>query len=120
MRYIHRDVTAVCEFIADNSLTITKLPLSGGSPAELFSVQDIEDMLKKSHKLWGTNLDYFFVVAASGVKKSMDLKKAVEYAESGDLNGFILIAYQDGGIISVSRIVYPFQEGAELAAWWYV
>ncbi|PKR89713.1 hypothetical protein CXZ10_07385 [Pleomorphomonas diazotrophica] len=120
MRYIHHDVTAICDFIAGNNLNIIRLPPAEQNSSEIFRTANVEDMLEKSHKLWGTNLDYFFIVTDGDLDNNMDIKKAIEYTESGKIRGFLLAAYQDGGIISVSNKVYPFQEGAEMAAWWYV
>ena len=120
MRYIHSDVASVCDFIANNKLTITRLSVDGHGSNNLYQVQDVADMLEKSHKLWGVYLDYFFVVADKKLSDNLDMKNAVEYAEAGKLNGFLLIAYQDGGVISVSDRAYSFQEGAEPADWWHV
>lgn len=120
MRYIHYDATSVCDFIANNNLTITRLPIDGRGSGSFSQVRDVASMLEKSHKLWGTYLYYFFAVAGNKLGDNLDMKKAVELAEAGEFGGFLLIAYQDGGIISVSDRPYSFQEGAEPAAWWYV
>lgn len=120
MRYIHDDATSICIFIADNNLKITRHSIDEQCRSNSASTVNILDMQEKSYKLWGTSLDYFFFVSSGEAKEEMDIKKAIEYVESGKLGGFILVAYQDGGLISVSGKVYPFQERAESAAWWYV
>lgn len=120
MKYIHHNVTSICGFVEDNNLTMKRINSDGRNSGEVSSTSDLIEMLEKSNQLWGTSLDYFFIVADSGIKDNIDLKKAIISIESGALPGFILVAYQDGGVISVSGKAYPFQKEAESAAWWHV
>jgi len=120
MKFIHHNVTSVCDFIKDNNLTIKKIKSDGQNKGEISSTSELIEMLEKSNKLWGTSLGYFFIVDEYEINDDIDLKNAVISIESGTLPGFILVAYQDGGVISVSGKAYPFQKEAESAVWWHV
>ncbi|WP_370677824.1 hypothetical protein [Pleomorphomonas sp. PLEO] len=120
MKRIHHDVTSICAFISTRKLVITKIRAGKQRFKETASPHDLAEMLEKSNTLWGTKLDYFFFVSDGDAPDNIDLANVVSSVESGAIPGFILVAYQDGGVISVSNKPYPFQEDAEPAAWWYV
>lgn len=120
MKFIHHSVASICSFVADNNLTITRVHADGQNTGEISSTPDLLEMLEKSNKLWGTILDYFFIVTDYKFEYKIDLTNAVISVESGAINGFVLVAYQDGGVISVSGKAYPFQKDAESASWWRV
>ncbi len=120
MKFIHHSVTSICGFVSDNNLTVTRFQVDGQNIGEISSTHELNEMLEKSNKLWGTNLYYFFIVTDYKFEHNIDLKNAVISVESGVINGFVLIAYQDGGVISVSGKAYPFQKDAKSAPWWRV
>lgn len=75
MKYIHFDVAPICELIAEKNLTITRISFDGRNVEGAISLEKIGDMLDKSYKLWGTRLDYFFLVANNSSAKKQRLER---------------------------------------------
>ena len=79
----------------------------------------IEDMLRKTDTLWGLSLPYYLRISTSAETQAAPLDDAVARIESArPSDEFVIVAYQDGGIISVSGRQLPFQEHAKRADWW--
>jgi hypothetical protein len=88
-------------------------------PAVVLDVAGIEEMDKRTETLWGTSLPYYLFVSPLIEDKRLSLQDAVASAESWpSKDRFLLVAYQDGGLISVSGMLLPFQEEARPAEWW--
>jgi hypothetical protein len=76
-------------------------------------------MLNKSHELWGLILDCYLRCSDQCEVEPLEVKVAVKRVEMNvDSQDFLLIAYQDGGVISVSSRLLPFQQNATSATWW--
>jgi hypothetical protein len=76
-------------------------------------------MLEQSQSLLGLSLPHFISVSNSIAANCVSLDKAVAKTEAlGSGEDFLIVAYQDGGLISISGTLLPFQEIAELAEWW--
>ncbi len=79
----------------------------------------IEAMLKRSDTLWGAALPYYLRVSRSAEANARSLKEAVEQVEaSAEGETFLAVAHHDGGLISVSGVLLPFQVDAKDGAWW--
>ena len=66
-----------------------------------------------------TVLQFYFHVNSSAVGRPMPLTDAVEFVEGeGSEIEFLLAGHPDGGLVSVSRLQQPFQQGLEPITWW--
>ena len=63
-------------------------------------------------------VEYVHVNPPSG-SRHVPLSAAVEHIEAyASASEFLLVGYADGGLISVSRDLLPFQAGLQQAMWW--
>lgn len=118
MRYLHRQVGAICQYLESIGISVMRCSYDGSSPPSVAAPGAIEDMLKQSHTLWGLRLPYFLSVAKSIETETLPLQEAVLRVEASRSDKFLIVAYQDDGIISISGTTLPFQEQAERAEWW--
>jgi hypothetical protein len=120
MRYIHHGADDIREYIKNNRLWVVKRNCDGKPPLEVATPSAIDEMLEKSHPLWGLALPYFISVSKTIESDLVTLAgavRSVEVAATSDVR-FLLVAYQDDGIISVSGTTLPFQTSAKQAEWW--
>ena len=91
-------------------------PLSAGS-----GLRAIDDLLRESQELWGTSAPSYLAVRKSHAPPEYGtLADAVASVETtGGTDDYLLIAFQDGGVISVSETRFAFQDDAKPATWWY-
>jgi hypothetical protein len=120
MRYIHHAADDIREYIENNGLCVVKRRRDGRPPLEVATPSTIGDMLEQSHTLWGLALPNFVSVSKRAETELVTLADAVMSVEAAAASAvrFLVIAYQDDGIISVSGTVLPFQMSAERAEWW--
>jgi hypothetical protein len=119
MRYLHRSADEICRYVRSGSLAVTKCDYAASSPPIAVNASAIEEMLKRSETLWGLALPYYLCVSEAVETEGIPLKEAVSKIEASSAKDrFLIVAYQDGGIISVSGIMLPFQEEARIADWW--
>jgi hypothetical protein len=77
-------------------------------------------MLEQSQSLWGLSLPHFICVSKSIAAGCISISEAVAKTEAlVSPEDFLIVAYQDGGIISISGTLLAFQEGADPAEWWW-
>jgi hypothetical protein len=119
MRYLHENPEKICDYVRVRGLVVSKCHSTEVSATVVLDVSAIEAMDKKTETLWGTSLPYYLFVSPVIEDKRLLLRDAVADAESWpSKDRFLLVAYQDGGLISASGMVLPFQEEALLAEWW--
>ena len=119
MRYLHQTPEKICDYVRVRDLVVSKCHSTEALPAVVLDVSAIKDMDKRTETLWGTSLPYYLFVSPLIEDKRLLLRDAVADAESWpSKERFVLVAYQDGGLISVTGMVLPFQEEAQLAEWW--
>jgi hypothetical protein len=119
MRYLHQDAAGISKHVASLDLSVQVCSNNGTSAPSATSVHAIEEMLKASDLLFGLVLDYYLTVSKSAQAKCLPLAEAVSAVEaSASSEEFLIVAYQDGGVISVSGIQHLFQRQASAAQWW--
>jgi hypothetical protein len=119
MRYLHYEADQICEYVHSRGLVVTKCDFENKSPPIAAGAGAIEEMLKRSETLWGSALPHYFHVCKFVEAEAPSLKGAVVKIEaSTDTDGFLIVGYQDGGLISVSGATLPFQIDARKAEWW--
>ena len=119
MRFIHSQVGAIRRFIDSGGFHVfmcrndsTEEPIKADSTL-------LDQMLRESRTLWGLALPHYAKVSRSIDFKPISLHddvSAIEASSATDV--FLIVAYQDGGVISVSGSLLAFQEDAEPADWW--
>lgn len=119
MKCIHHEVGAICSFVTDRGLSIVKLRSKGMHPNEKVPISSIEELLDRSNQLWGKSLEYFLSISEFRDFSGRGLRDTIASFETDGAAGFLLVAYQDGGVISISNKMYPFQRDALSAAWWH-
>jgi hypothetical protein len=120
MRYIHHAADDIREYIERKGLCVVKRSCDGKPPLEVVTPGEIGDMLEQSHTLWGLVLPCFMSVSERMETEVVTLAEAVTSVEAAAASAvrFLVVAYQDDGIISVSGTMLPFQMSAERAEWW--
>ena len=140
MRFLHTDFVPVREFLTGGPHDIRRLewdlnPVEAGSFAFLpwtvkrrparspqpSNLVEIEDYFRRGHRpdQAGTVLFNYFHINAPSSDRAVSLSGAVEHVEAyGGPTEFLLVGYPDGGMISVSRQMLPFQIGLTEAEWW--
>src|SRR5581483_97021 len=119
VRYLHLDAERMCAYVSACGLAVTQCDFEAKAPPIAVDASAIPAMLKRSETLWGTALPYYLRIAKSADAEVRSLNEAVEQVEGSDeREGFLAIAYQDGGLISVSGVLLPFQAEARNANWW--
>src|SRR5260370_37792041 len=118
MRYIHQSVVPIRSYIASRSLSVVKCNSDGSSSPIPITSDAIEEMLEQSQSLWGISLPHFICVSKSIATNCISIDEAVAKMERPEsYDDFLIVAYQDGGVISISGRLLPFQEIAEPAEW---
>jgi hypothetical protein len=119
MRYLHQSADEVCAYVQSLALSVTQRHYADRLPGGVAAAGDIAEMAKRSETLWGAALPYYFHVSKTADVRPLPLKEAVPKIEASSMtNEFLVVAYQDGGIISVSGVLLAFQEHARTAEWW--
>jgi hypothetical protein len=119
MRYLHKDVVNIRKFVESKQLKIRACTYEGHLTSDKPELDPISEMLRATDKLWGRRLSYFLDVSSSTDQAVLPLKEAVLRVEAAVVSDdFLLVGYQDGGIISISGKILPFQTDAKVAEWW--
>jgi hypothetical protein len=119
MRCLHAEAAGIREYVSLLGLAVTRCDFERKYPPTLADADACGEMLERSETLWGTALPYYLYISRSFEAEAPALKQAVEAVEaSGARDGFLIVAYQDGGLISVSAVELPFQANARPADWW--
>jgi hypothetical protein len=119
MRCLHYEADQICKYVHSLGLVVTKCDFENKFPPIAAGTGAIEEMLKRSGTLWGLALPDYFYISKAFEAEAPTLKEAVLKIEaSADADGFLIVAYQDAGLISVSGALLPFQIGARNAEWW--
>jgi hypothetical protein len=141
MRFLHKDFGPLQQFLTTEPCELRRLewdlhPMEAGSfaflpwtvkrrPAQApqpATLADIEACFRYADRPEnaGTALRHYFHVNAPASDHAVSLAGAVEHVEAfGGPAEFVLAGYPDGGIISASRRVLPFQTGAQrVDDWW--
>jgi hypothetical protein len=120
MRYLHIEVGDVVRFVTSANLAVSKCDRNGKIPPTRLDQAAIEEMLNATEKLWGGLLPYYLWVSKSYRERASTLREAVaEVQSASNPNEFVLVGYEDGGVISISGAELSFQVGARPANWWY-
>jgi hypothetical protein len=119
MRYIHKNADAIRQYVEANKLHLAKCSHAASASSTSVEPAEIDEMMKRSEALLGTALPYYIIVTKSYETGCLPFREAISVVEnSAESERFLLVAYQDGGIISVSGAILPFQKEAEPANWW--
>lgn len=118
MRYLHKSVEPIAEFLESRGLKLFFLDFKGEEPSKPVDATALKPYLEESNLLWGANPNTY-LVATHGVQPDPTMvHEAVEQAESESPIVLALVAYVDGGIISVSNQQFDFQRETQSGEWW--
>jgi hypothetical protein len=139
MRFNHKDVGPVLRYLAVEDSRIMVLdwerePVVGGFamlpatlkrraayPAKPATIADVEFYGGRgnspAHAI--RVLKHYFHINPTTVGRPLAVQEAVQFVEGeGAPNEFLLAGHPDGGLISVSAELLPFQEGLKPITWW--
>jgi hypothetical protein len=112
--FLHLDPQPIVAHAEQHGLNLFEVRLEEASvgrvePSRIFSA------MSESYNLLGASPDYMIVVTASN---ALDLTRCRE--DSLSEGEFMLVPYNDGGVISCSTMDLPFQseQNATRADWW--
>lgn len=139
MRFFHKDPAAVLAYLEQQHCPILMLdwdrePKVGGfvmlpttvrrraaNPAKPVDVNEVAFFAGRGDgpKHAVTVLQFYFHVNSTAVGRPMPVMDAVEFVEAfGAETEFLLAGHPDGGLVSVSRVRQPFQDGLAPITWW--
>ena len=140
MRFLHTDFAPLEHYLSTEACEIRRLewdlnPVEAGSFAFLpwtvrrrparapqpTTIGEIKEYFHRGDRPEdaGTVLLNYFHINAPRSDVAVSLSGAVEHVEAfGEPGEFLLVGYHDGGLISVSRRMLPFQDGLQQATWW--
>jgi hypothetical protein len=119
MRYLHQSADSICAYIRSRGLRGAKCDFEKALPMSAMDVDAIRDMLERANTLWGAALPFYVLVSRTVEADPPSLDEAVSRIEaSPDDERFLIVAYQDGGLITVTGKHLPFQVNARKADWW--
>jgi hypothetical protein len=119
MRFIHKESNEITSYVHSIDMHVMQCNSDGSSMSAEVPASSIEEMLRKADTLWGLALPYYLRISEAPETEAISLEKAVIEVEAPSIeNRFLIVGYQDGGIISISGRTLPFQEHAERADWW--
>ena len=119
MRYFHLDAARMCAYVSASQLAVAKCDFEAKTPPVAVNASAIEAMLKRSETLWGAALPYYLRISRSADASALSLKEAVAQIESSAAaETFLAVAHHDGGLVSVSGVLLPFQVDAKTGDWW--
>lgn len=120
MRFLHRDIAPVEAHIRECGLRLWLVDIFGKVSISK-NADFLAEYFEGTKGTAGYDLEYYIV---AGPKPSPDVYTvtgAVMWAEKrGGADIFILAGYENGGVISVSQQILPFQQGANDASWWAI
>ena len=139
MRFLHKDFAPVRAWLAAGPADIRRLewdlnPVDQGfaflpwtvkrrpaRPPVTATPTEVETVFLRS-EIAGearATLDGYFHVNAPPTDRAVSLPAAVEHVEAfGGPEEFLLVGHPDGGMVSVSRRMLPFQDGTAQADGW--
>jgi hypothetical protein len=139
MRFFHKNPAAVLAYLEQQRCPILMLdwerePKVGGfvmlpttirrraaNPAKPVDVSEVAFFAGRGNgpKHAVTVLQFYFHVNSTAVGRPMPVMDAVEFVEaSGAETEFLLAGHPDSGLVSISRVRQPFQQGLEPVTWW--
>jgi hypothetical protein len=118
MRYLHQRVEPIAEFLKSRGLKLFLLDFKGEEPSKPIDATALKSYLEESNLLWGVNPNSYLVAAHGAKPDPMMVHEAVEQAETESPIVLALVAYVDGGIISVSNQQFDFQRETQSGEWW--
>jgi hypothetical protein len=105
------DIERIVQYITSNDLTLFVLDVFGREAPQPASPESLNTAFQESMRLWGDYPSQYFLIARHQETGPMMLHEAVEHAKSGSDGVLaVLLAYNDGGMISASKEKLSFQE----------
>lgn len=138
MRFVHKDIAQILAWLDATGATIHLLewerePVAGGfaflpstqkrraaHPAKPATIADVARFAERGgHEQIKLVMTHYLHVALSATGRPLSLEEAVVHVENEGVPGeCLLVGHLEGGLISVSRELLPFQQGATPADWW--
>ncbi|WP_132568121.1 hypothetical protein [Rhizobium sullae] len=90
-----------------------------GSACHKVDHSAVRTYFDETMRLWGQHPENYLLAVRNSVPESTSLATimdALKHSEIGDI--VALIGYNDGGLLSLSAITLPPQQGARTASWW--
>jgi hypothetical protein len=108
------------EFAMSHGSSLFSCDVKGARDPEPRDMSALDRYLQESNALWGLGPKYFITIGRDPPPR-LSLQKAVERVEAnGSEDDAVVAAYQDGGLITITREKQAFQAGARPADWWHI
>jgi hypothetical protein len=113
------DVGDIVRHVASAGLAVSKCDRHGVTRSAQVSEVAISEMLEESRELWGALLPYYLWVSSSHRARAVTLAVSIAEIQAAALaDAFLLVGYEDEGVVSVSNSKLSFQAGVQPADWW--
>lgn len=116
MRYLHLEIGDLLRYLEEQELVLTEIGISEPWISPI-GAETLRKYMAATNVLWG-EFPSSFIIADDRASTLITMKEAVQASETNGRPKCVLIGYNDGGLISVSRETLPFQQGLAQADWW--
>lgn len=118
MRFLHKQIGPILDYIRDRKLTSYLMEVRGKQAPRTVDLDFIRAYADDTAKYLGAApIDYILVMAKDAAMPTVGVMIA-DIEGRLENSSFVLIGYNDGGVISVSNHRLPCQVDAQPAEWW--
>jgi hypothetical protein len=120
MRNLHRDISDILEYVRSSGLTCELEDVGGVAQPTKIGLDGVEDYFDATFSYHGDTPRKYLRFLSANSSLATHVKTAVREIEAGSVpGGFLLIGYEDGGVISISANELSFQSSEYDADRWY-
>jgi hypothetical protein len=121
MLFLHRDIELIEDYIASHRLRMAISDLLGTS-SKPATMEEVRQYFRETYEYQGEPAKAYILVAQhDNSDVALPLRQAAKEVEmQGGQEVFLLVGYEDGGVISISAALLPFQAHAPSAEWWRI
>jgi len=121
MRFLHKEFDSIVRFIDAHSLNTFVLDTEGAKAPRKVGARFLLNYGIATQQYNGAApTDYIVVTEAASVESKKALDAIREKETENRALSFILIGYNDGGVLSISSRYLPFHDEAQRADWWTI
>jgi hypothetical protein len=116
MKYLFQDFKPLVDFASQNRLNLYRSSNLKSANFSRVEYNQIEETLIYSQKLWGDLSSYYLILDESPPSDQIPLDHRIDGSNS--IEGTIILAYSDGGLIVITPRDVVIAGSESHAEWW--
>lgn len=116
--YFHQNDREIIQFAHENEDSISLISVYGEYISKIKS-KDVDEYFKETYNYFGSYPNEYVFIGKIDLRGKKHIKSVCRKIIEGQLEGSILIGYNDGGCFSVSDRKREFQNGAKEIIDWH-